>query len=169
MDTVKRVEAGFAVPDICRELGISSATFYKWRAKYGGMDLSMMSRMKALDDGRTFRLFNVIDDFNREAIGMEDNFSLPSEQVIREFKQIISWRGKPQVMRCENGPEHISAAIQNWATDWGIKPLQRSGGGLTTTTVETWPWADSLQNSGWHCCVTSLLLRPLQKGTITTA
>ncbi len=36
MDAVKRVEAGFTVPDICRELGISMATFYKWRAKYGG-------------------------------------------------------------------------------------------------------------------------------------
>jgi putative transposase len=49
MDAVKRVEAGFAVPDICRELGISTATFYKWRAKYGGMDVSMMSRMKELE------------------------------------------------------------------------------------------------------------------------
>ena len=51
-DTVKRVEAGFAVPDIFRELGISTATFYKWRAKYGGMDVSMMARMKELEDGR---------------------------------------------------------------------------------------------------------------------
>ena len=48
MEAVKRVEAGFAVPDICRELGISNATFYKWRAKYGGMDVSMMSRVKEL-------------------------------------------------------------------------------------------------------------------------
>jgi putative transposase len=38
------------VPDICRELGISTATFYKWRAKYGGMDVSMMSRMKELEE-----------------------------------------------------------------------------------------------------------------------
>ena len=50
MDVVKRVEAGFGVPDICRELGISTATFYKWRAKYGGMDVSMMSRMKELEE-----------------------------------------------------------------------------------------------------------------------
>ncbi len=49
VDAVKRVEAGLGVPDICRELGISTATFYKWRAKYGGMDVSMMSRMKELD------------------------------------------------------------------------------------------------------------------------
>ena len=50
MDALKRVEAGIAVPDLCRELGISSATFYKWRAKYGGMDTSMMARMKELEE-----------------------------------------------------------------------------------------------------------------------
>ena len=50
MDALKRVEAGIAVPDLCRELGISSATFYKWRAKYGGMDTSMMARMTELEE-----------------------------------------------------------------------------------------------------------------------
>jgi putative transposase len=49
MDALKLVDAGLAVPDVCRELGISSATFYKWRAKYGGMDTSMMARMKELE------------------------------------------------------------------------------------------------------------------------
>ena len=49
LDAIKRVEAGMAVPDLCRELGISTATFYKWRAKYGGMDVSMMARMKELE------------------------------------------------------------------------------------------------------------------------
>ncbi len=50
MDALKRVEAGIAVPDLCRELGISRVTFYKWRAKYGGMDTSMVARMKELED-----------------------------------------------------------------------------------------------------------------------
>ncbi len=50
MEALKRAEAGLAVPDVCRELGISSATFYKWRAKIGGMDVSMMTRMKELED-----------------------------------------------------------------------------------------------------------------------
>jgi len=49
MDALKRVEAGLAVPDLCRELGISAATFYKWRARFGGMDTSMMARMKELE------------------------------------------------------------------------------------------------------------------------
>jgi putative transposase len=46
---LKQVEAGTPVPELCRELGISVATFYKWRAKYGGMDASLITRMKELE------------------------------------------------------------------------------------------------------------------------
>jgi putative transposase len=49
MEALKRAEAGLAVSELCRELGISSATFYKWRAKYGGMDTPMITRMKELE------------------------------------------------------------------------------------------------------------------------
>jgi len=49
IEALKRAEAGLAVPSLCREMGISSATFYKWRAKYGGMDVSLMARMKELE------------------------------------------------------------------------------------------------------------------------
>ena len=74
-----------------------------------------------LEDGTTFRLLNMIDDFNREAIGLEMDFSLPSERLIRALKQIISCRGKPQVIRCDNGPKYISGAIQNWTAEWDIR------------------------------------------------
>lgn len=47
---LKQAEAGTPVPELCREHGISSALFYKWRSKYGGMDASMMSRMKELEE-----------------------------------------------------------------------------------------------------------------------
>jgi putative transposase len=47
---LKQAEAGAPVPALCREHGMSSATFYKWRAKFGGMDASMMVRMKELED-----------------------------------------------------------------------------------------------------------------------
>ncbi len=53
MEALKRVEAGLSVPEICRELGISSATFYKWRAKFGGMDVSMIARLKELEAENT--------------------------------------------------------------------------------------------------------------------
>lgn len=55
-----------------------------------------------LDDGRSFRLFNVIDDFNREALGIEIDFSFPTERVMRVLRQIIAWRGKSKVIRSDN-------------------------------------------------------------------
>ena len=50
LDAVKRVESGIGVPDICCELGVSSATFYNWRNIYGNMDVSMISNMKELKE-----------------------------------------------------------------------------------------------------------------------
>tara|TARA_R110002124_G_scaffold156286_1_gene323455 strand:+ start:675 stop:941 length:267 start_codon:yes stop_codon:yes gene_type:complete len=47
---LKQNEQGVSVPDLCREHGMSSAQFYKWRAKFGGMDASMMKRLKELED-----------------------------------------------------------------------------------------------------------------------
>ena len=47
---LKQSEVGTPTPDLCREHGISSATFYKWRAKYGGMDAALMARLKELED-----------------------------------------------------------------------------------------------------------------------
>src|SRR5690554_5718718 len=54
-----------------------------------------------LADGRSIRLFNVVDDFNREGLGIEVDFSLPAERVIRALDQIIEWRGKPDNLHCE--------------------------------------------------------------------
>lgn len=50
LSILKQNESGTSVPDLCREHGMSNATFYKWRSKYGGMDTSLMKRMKELED-----------------------------------------------------------------------------------------------------------------------
>lgn len=50
MAILKQSENGVPVPELCRENGMSSATFYKWRAKYGGMDTSLMAKMKELEE-----------------------------------------------------------------------------------------------------------------------
>ena len=46
---LKQAEAGTPVPEVCREYGISSSTFYKWRSKYAGMDAALMARMRELE------------------------------------------------------------------------------------------------------------------------
>lgn len=74
-----------------------------------------------LADGRSFRVFNVIDDYNRQALGFEADLSLPAVRVIRTLEQLIQWRGKPGSIRCDNGPEYISGALQSWAERRGIR------------------------------------------------
>jgi putative transposase len=50
LSILKQAESGIPIPEICREHGISSATFYNWRSKYGGMDASLMKRLKELEE-----------------------------------------------------------------------------------------------------------------------
>lgn len=50
INILKQAEAGTPVTELCREHGMSDATFYKWRARFGGMDVSMMARMKELEE-----------------------------------------------------------------------------------------------------------------------
>ena len=50
MAILTQAEAGTPAPELCREHGISSATFYKWRTKFGGMDASLLSRLRELED-----------------------------------------------------------------------------------------------------------------------
>lgn len=62
-------EAGLAVPELCRELGISAATFYKWRAKFGGMDASLMARMKELEEeNRRLRKMYIEEKLKAEVV-----------------------------------------------------------------------------------------------------
>jgi len=74
-----------------------------------------------LADGRSFRTFNVLDDYNREGLGIEVGISLPTRRVIRALDQIIEWRGKPDGIRCDNGPEYISSDLAVWAKKHRIK------------------------------------------------
>ncbi len=86
----------------------------------------------ALWSGRRFRTFNVLDDFNREALGIEIDTSLPAARVVRALDQLVEIRGKPQVLRLDNGPEFISEALARWADRHGVtlrfiqpgKPMQ---------------------------------------------
>ena len=74
-----------------------------------------------LSDGRSFRLLNIMDDFNREGLAIEADISLPALRVVRTLEQVIEWRGKPNVIRCDNGPEYISGVLMAWANRHGIQ------------------------------------------------
>jgi putative transposase len=76
-----------------------------------------------LEDGRSYRLFNVIDDFNQEGLAIHIDLSLPATRVARSLNQIIEWRGKPKQIRCDNGPEYISGLLATWAEQKGIELL----------------------------------------------
>lgn len=74
MAVLRQAEGGHPVPELCREHGISTATFYKWRSKYGGMDASMMSQMKALEEEnrrlkRMYADLSMQADLLKEALG----------------------------------------------------------------------------------------------------
>lgn len=71
----------------------------------------------SLVDGRKFRLFNVMDDYNRESLAIEVDTSLPSLRVIRVFEKLIAERGCPANIRCDNGPEFISHKLEEWCND----------------------------------------------------
>lgn len=69
----------------------------------------------SLADGRSLRTFNVINDYNREGLTIEADLSLPSARIIRALEQVIEWRGKPAALRCDHGPEYISAELTSSA------------------------------------------------------
>lgn len=73
-----------------------------------------------LSDGRSIRTLNVLDDFNREGLCIEVDFSLPAERVVRSLNQIIEWRGKPKTIRIDNGPEYVSGKLMEWAEKQGV-------------------------------------------------
>ncbi len=67
--------------------------------------------------GKSFRAFNVLDDFNREVLGITIDTSLTSRRIIRELERIVEWRGKPERLRVDNGPEFIAQALKDWCGD----------------------------------------------------
>jgi putative transposase len=74
LSILKQAESGMPVPELCREHGMSGASFYKWRAKYGGMDASLMAEMKAVtaENQRLKRMFaelSMQNELLKEALG----------------------------------------------------------------------------------------------------
>lgn len=75
----------------------------------------------SLWDGRSFRVLNVLDDFNRELLAIEIDTSLPALRVIRVLEQLEAARGLPRLIRSDNGPEFISHQLELWCRPRGVQ------------------------------------------------
>ena len=71
----------------------------------------------SLSTGRALRTLNIIDDYNREALGIEVDTSLPAERVVRVLEDLLLWRATPTQIRMDNGPELISQRLESWAQE----------------------------------------------------
>lgn len=82
---------------------------------------SMDFMTDSLVDGRRFRLLNIMDDYNRESLAIEADTSLPAARVIRVLERLVEFRGAPDSIRVDNGPEFISDRLQGWCEYHGIR------------------------------------------------
>jgi putative transposase len=71
--------------------------------------------------GRRFRTFNVVDDCSRECLAIEIDLNLPTARVIRVLERIVAWRGYPDKIRMDNGPEFIASGLSDWAQQHGVE------------------------------------------------
>ena len=124
-----------------------------------------------LSDGRSYRLFNVIDDFNREALAIDIDLSLPSARVVRALDQIIEWRGQPQVIHSDTGPEYVNATTSLTITCSNplrrLRTMRKTGWGPTITNALIWRLAALRRNRNQHFQLT-LLLTAAKNGGITS-
>ena len=70
--------------------------------------------VKVWDNGKSVRTLNIIDDFNREILNVIIDSSSPSTKVISQLKQLIEWRGKPEKLRVDHGPEFIAEKMKDY-------------------------------------------------------
>ena len=89
---------------------------------------SMDFMSDSFDDGRTMRVLNVIDDYNRESLAIVGSLTMPSARVIRVLEQLEEEMGLPKYIRTDNGPEFISKEYREWCKMKGVIPVYASPG-----------------------------------------
>jgi putative transposase len=74
-----------------------------------------------LSNGQAFRALTLVDNFTRESLAIEVDFSLTGKRVVEVLERVVKQRGKPQVIKCDNGTEFVSRAVDEWAYRKGVK------------------------------------------------
>lgn len=77
-----------------------------------------------LENGRRFRTLNIMDEYNREALAIEVDYSFPAYRVVKMIKRILEWRGKPDEIRSDNGTEFIAKDLEVFCENSGVKHVR---------------------------------------------
>jgi putative transposase len=113
---LKEQEAGSATADVCRRHGISGATFYKWKAKCGGLEVTEAKRLRTLEEENA-KLKKLLAEVTRECLALVADTSLSGARVARELDAIVALRGKPLAVVSDNGTELTSTSILRWSQE----------------------------------------------------
>jgi len=106
----------------------------------------------SLADGRTFRTFNLVDDYSREAPIIVVDQSLPGERIVRELDAVVAVRGVPEMIVMDNGPEFAGKALDAWAYQRGVKlHFIRPGKPVENAYIESFngKFRDECLNEHW--------------------
>jgi putative transposase len=77
-----------------------------------------------LENGRKVRILNILDDYNREALAIEVDYSFPAHKVVKMLKRVIEWRGKPEEIRTDNGTEFLAKIFEDFCLNSGLRHIR---------------------------------------------
>ena len=120
---IRQAKAGTPVDDLCRQLGVSDATFYAWK-KYAHLGVSELRRLRQHDtlaDGHMFRVLTVVDHWSRQSPVLEAGFRMSGEMVGQVLDRALNGTQGPRSITVDHGTEFQSRAFEDWAYRRGVQ------------------------------------------------
>ena len=158
---LKEADAGAKTKDLCRKHGISEATFYNWKAKYGGMTVSEARRLRELEaeNSKLKRLLAeaeldkaALKDWNRECLAIEVDTSITGRRVVGVLERLADLRGLPASITVDHGPEFEGQVLDAWAYQRGVRlSFIRPGKPVENAYIESFngKFRDECLNEHW--------------------
>ena len=138
-----KLAAGSDVASACRGVGVSDATYYNWRKRFGGMGRSQLLELRSLEkgnarlkkivaeleldklcNGRSYKMLTVLDEYTRQALAVNVRVRIGTDDVLEALYPLLMRQGTPEYIRSDNGPEFVAEAMQDWLARVSIKPIR---------------------------------------------
>jgi len=121
---LRQADGGETAQSVCREHNISEQTFYRWKKKYGDMELADAKRLKALEkENAELKMMTLLDEYTRQSLAIQVERQLTATQVLAVLEKAMARYGVPGYIRSDNGPEFIAAKVQHWLSENQIKTI----------------------------------------------